>query len=307
MKADDTTEIERKFLVNVEKLDLSDTQGYVIEQGYLKNDPEITVRVRTMTGEIEGIYQALGKIDIKGASYGPLRKEVPAQITHAHAHMLLYTFPLEGSRVSKMRHPIQVGKHTFEVDVFYGDNAGLVMAEVELDDANEEFERPEWLGVEVTDDPWYLNCNLAKNPYKNWTPPRRRPTFPNETELALKYPWNEVDGSFPNTMVAETEKERPLRDEDRKYLIRAGLEWLLSHPEDARCLQELVPSETNILHLDLVKHSYDSLWSHLCELGGWPVDAQLCIRHSLAAYKVGWVEYQKYMASPSRCYNVPLL
>jgi adenylate cyclase len=70
--------------------------------------------------------------------------------------------------IEKVRHRLVVGEHTWEIDVFEGDNAGLVVAEIELAAEDEEFERPSWLGREVTDDPRYFNSSLVQHPYKSW-------------------------------------------------------------------------------------------------------------------------------------------
>jgi adenylate cyclase len=70
--------------------------------------------------------------------------------------------------IEKMRYTLVVGSHTWEIDVFEGDNVGLVVAEIELGSADEAFEKPEWVGDEVTGDPRYFNSNLVANPYRTW-------------------------------------------------------------------------------------------------------------------------------------------
>ncbi len=152
-------EIERKFLVKGDyKAAASGNER--IAQGYLSSVPGRTVRVRVKGDK--------GFITIKG-SPAPGRigrfeweKEIPVD----EAFMLL---KLCGSAIiDKTRYLVPAGKHTYEVDEFYGENEGLVVAEIELGAEDEEFIRPQWLGEEVTGDPRYYNSALLKNPYKKW-------------------------------------------------------------------------------------------------------------------------------------------
>ncbi len=150
-------EIERKFLV---KGDFPKENGIRIVQGYLCSVPERTVRVR--------IKGDKGYLTVKGIGNesGASRFEWEIEIPKKDAEDLLKI--CEPGIIDKTRYRVKVGKHTFEIDEFYGDNEGLVIAEVELSDENEEFEKPEWLGEEVTGDVRYYNSMLMKNPYKNW-------------------------------------------------------------------------------------------------------------------------------------------
>lgn len=150
-------EIERKFLVKGD-YKAHESGSVHIVQGYLNLDKARTVRVR-MKGD-------KGFITVKGATNGVSRfeweKEIPAQ--DAAGLLTLCT-----SVIDKTRHlvPMPDG-HLFEVDEFHGDNDGLVMAEVELGSEDEVFERPDWLGEEVSHDHRYYNSQLAINPFKNW-------------------------------------------------------------------------------------------------------------------------------------------
>ena len=131
-----------------------------ITQGYLSSVPERTVRVR-VKGE-KGFITVKGIGSDSGASRFEWEKEIPVDEVKELLRIC------EPGVIDKTRYLVDCGNHTFEVDEFYGDNEGLVVAEVELSDENEEFSRPEWLGEEVTGDKKYYNSMLNKNPYKNW-------------------------------------------------------------------------------------------------------------------------------------------
>lgn len=150
------TEIERKFLVCG---DFSrDVTGSVhILQGYLSLDKERTVRIR-MRGD-------KAFMTVKGPTNGVSRFEWEKEIPADEAEGLLQ---LCTGVIDKTRHLVPAGRHTFEVDEFHGDNEGLVVAEVELGAEDEEFERPSWLGKEVSHERKYYNSQLIINPYKNW-------------------------------------------------------------------------------------------------------------------------------------------
>lgn len=153
-------EIERKFLVL--NTDFK-TQAFVqnqIAQGYISTNPERTVRVRIKGNE--------GYLTIKGAGNetGMSRFEWEKKIDIEEAKQLLKL--CEKGAISKIRFEIKVGKHTFEVDEFYGDNQGLIIAEIELESEKESFEKPDWLGKEVTNDQRYYNAYLSLNPFMNW-------------------------------------------------------------------------------------------------------------------------------------------
>ncbi len=152
-------EIERKFLVKGEFKD-SSTERLRIVQGYLSSVPERTVRVRIMGGK--GFITVKGAGSQSGASRFEWEKEIPV----SEAEELLKI--CEPGIIDKIRFIVPFEGHVFEVDEFYGDNEGLVMAEVELDDENEVFAKPGWLGEEVTGNSRYYNSNLMKSPFKNW-------------------------------------------------------------------------------------------------------------------------------------------
>ena len=153
-------EIERKFLVK-SKTFLDDyTRCNRIVQGYLSSSPERTVRVR-IKGE-NGYLTIKGKSNESGLSRFEWEKEIP--ITEAEQLLQL----CEKGVIDKTRYEVIVGTHVYEVDVFTGENDGLILAEVELNSEEESFEKPEWLGEEVTKDNRYYNSYLSKNPFQNW-------------------------------------------------------------------------------------------------------------------------------------------
>lgn len=152
-------EIERKFLVNSDfKSDAF--KATRITQGYLSSVPERTVRVR-VKGD-KGFITIKGIGNASGASRFEWEKEIPVEDVKALLEIC------EPGVIDKTRYLVKAGEHTYEVDEFYGDNEGLTVAEVELSDENEAFDKPSWLGEEVTGDAKYYNSMLMKNPYKNW-------------------------------------------------------------------------------------------------------------------------------------------
>ena len=153
-------EIERKFLVlNNDFIALAVSKNRIV-QGYLNSNPERTVRVR-----IKGSKGFL-TIKGKGNDSGTTRLEWETEIPLAEAEKLLAI--CENGVIDKIRHEIPSGKHIYEVDVFAEENNGLVIAEIELDDENEFFEKPNWLGQEVTGDTRYYNAYLSNNPFISW-------------------------------------------------------------------------------------------------------------------------------------------
>ena len=152
-------EIERKFLVRGE-FKSSAKKAMRISQGYLSSVPERTVRVRVRDNQ--GFITVKGKSDIRGVSRFEWEKEI--SVDDALALLGL----CEPGVIDKTRYLVDYAGHTFEVDEFYGDNEGLVMAEIELSCEDEAFEKPDWLGDEVTGDSRYYNAALTKKPYKNW-------------------------------------------------------------------------------------------------------------------------------------------
>ena len=152
-------EIERKFLVAGDFKPFA-KKAIRITQGYLCSVPERTVRVR-IKGD-RGFITIKGIGSASGASRYEWEKEIPV------AEVLELLQICEPGVIDKTRYLVEVGEHTYEVDEFYGDNEGLTLAEVELTSEDEVFEKPEWLGKEVTGDVKYYNSMLMKNPYKNW-------------------------------------------------------------------------------------------------------------------------------------------
>ncbi len=152
-------EIERKFLVKGD-FKASAFKRFRIKQGYLSSAPERTVRVR--------IKGDKGFITIKGIGNqsGTTRYEWEKEISTEDVNNLLKI--CEPGIIDKTRYLVSVGNHTYEVDEFHGDNEGLTVAEVELDNEEEVFVKPDWLGEEVTGDMRYYNAMLLKNPFKNW-------------------------------------------------------------------------------------------------------------------------------------------
>lgn len=155
-------EIERKFLVTSNSFLSESTTSYRIVQGYLNTDPERTVRIR--------IKGTKGYITIKGKgnASGTTRFEWEKEIALSEAEQLLLL--CEEGVIDKIRHEIPLGNHCFEVDVFAGVNDGLIVAEVELQTENESFEKPDWLGKEVTGQVRYYNAYLSATPFKDWQP-----------------------------------------------------------------------------------------------------------------------------------------
>ncbi|MGB0770349.1 MAG: CYTH domain-containing protein [Flavobacteriaceae bacterium] len=153
-------EIERKFLVKNKTYKSESIKKQLITQGYLSSDPKRSVRIR--------ICEQNAYITIKGqtSESGTSRYEWEKEINTEDAKQLMLLCR-EGV-VTKIRHLIPFKNHTFEVDEFLKDNSGLVIAEVELSNENEDFERPRWLGKEVTGIKKYYNSQLSQNAYVNW-------------------------------------------------------------------------------------------------------------------------------------------
>ena len=153
-------EIERKFLVKDDTFKREARGSTRITQGYLSSVPERSVRVRVKGGR--------GFITIKGLGNGTgaSRYEWEKRRLVGEAKELLQL--CEPGIIDKTRYLVDAGEHTFEVDVFHGANEGLIIAEIELDDEDAPFERPEWLGQEVTGDQRYYNAMLSRNPYQCW-------------------------------------------------------------------------------------------------------------------------------------------
>lgn len=153
-------EIERKYLVKNNDFKTESYKSKYIKQGFLSTVPERTVRVRLIDDK--------GIITIKGIGNksGTTRFEWEREISIKEAKELFLI--CEPGIISKTRYYVKSKSHLFEVDVFYEDNEGLIVAEVELSDENERIEKPKWLGKEVTGDIKYFNSMLKKNPFKEW-------------------------------------------------------------------------------------------------------------------------------------------
>ena len=153
-------EIERKFLVTSLAFIAESYAQHTIAQGYLNSNPERTVRIRIKGNK--GYITIKGIGNVSGASRLEWEKEIPLE----EAKLLL---PLcEKGVIEKTRYEVKSGNHIIEVDVFHGENEGLILAEIELKNENEVIEKPIWIGTEVTGDKRYYNSYLSLHPYKIW-------------------------------------------------------------------------------------------------------------------------------------------
>lgn len=153
-------EIERKFLVKDDSFKTAAFKQNRIAQGYLSSVPERTVRVRIKADK--GFLTIKGITNETGMSRFEWEKEIPV----VEARSLLQL--CEKGVIEKTRYEVKVGQHIYEVDEFYGENEGLTIAEIELQSETENFEKPNWLGQEVTNDKRYYNSNLSVHPFRNW-------------------------------------------------------------------------------------------------------------------------------------------
>lgn len=152
-------EIERKFLVNKEKWELVEKpKGNHFRQGYLVTDPTKTIRVR--------ITDSSSYLTIKGISVGATRQEFEYEIPKIDAEQLLNQFAV--SDVKKIRYEILFDGKIWEVDEFFGENLGLLLAEIELENESDIVELPDWIEREVTNEENYYNSNLSINPFLKW-------------------------------------------------------------------------------------------------------------------------------------------
>ena len=154
-------EIERKFLVKNEDFKKEFYQKKQLKQGYLNSDKNRTVRVRISDDH------AFLTIKGKSNSTGTTRFEWEKEIDVSEAERLLLL--CEPSIIDKIRFYIKSEHHIYEVDEFFGENKGLIVAEIELNSENESFKKPLWLGKEVTGDKKYYNSSLSKISFKSWT------------------------------------------------------------------------------------------------------------------------------------------
>jgi adenylate cyclase len=153
-------EIERKFLLRSDEWRSQIATRLLLRQGYLSSGSRSSIRAR-IAGE-----QAW--LTLKANRSGMSRLEYEYPIPRRDADEILEAL-CEGPLIEKYRHELRVGAHVWEIDEFLGDNVGLIVAEIELDDESEAFERPTWLGMEVTHDERYYNFNLAKRPFNSWS------------------------------------------------------------------------------------------------------------------------------------------
>lgn len=153
-------EIERKFLVHPSKWAKiqATLKGKQIQQGYLSLVPERTIRVRIKNDQ--------GFLTIKGKNQGIQRQEFEYKIPMLEAQALLQL--CEGSSIKKTRYSVLINQLEWEIDVFEGDNAGLIVAEVELPSIDTSISTPKWIAQEVSDDSRYYNANLVQHPFKDW-------------------------------------------------------------------------------------------------------------------------------------------
>ncbi len=152
-------EIERKFLVK-DKSWMQGAQGKLYCQGYLSREKERTVRVRRVEDK--------AFLTVKGGSNGPSRLEYEYEIPVEEGQELLDKL-CEQPLIEKIRYLVHYAGMAWEVDEFHGDNRGLVVAEIELSSPEQEFEKPSWLGEEVTGDPRYYNSSLCVYPFSSWS------------------------------------------------------------------------------------------------------------------------------------------
>jgi adenylate cyclase len=150
-------EIERKFLVK--GFTWREVKGAMIRQGYLNSAKERNVRVR--------IIEDKAYLTIKGIAVGASRLEFEYEVPYKDAAELLEI--CEKPLIEKRRHRVLEGGFIWEVDEFFGENEGLIVAEVELESEDQAFHKPDWVGEEVTGDTRYFNSNLIRNPYTDWS------------------------------------------------------------------------------------------------------------------------------------------
>jgi CYTH domain-containing protein len=151
-------ETEKKFLLSYFPDDIL-TKGTFIRQGYLIKNKSMVLRIR-LAGD-------KAFLTIKGPTYNASRKEFEYEIPADEADEMLCLF-CRGPLIEKTRFKIQFRGFEWVIDKFSGENQGLVVAEIELDCRDQVFEKPDWIGKEVTDDPRYFNSNLVQNPYSSW-------------------------------------------------------------------------------------------------------------------------------------------
>jgi adenylate cyclase len=152
-------EIERKFLLKDESWRQAAYAAERLRQGYLNREQRCSVRVRSSDKQ--------AWLNIKSATLGAQRQEFEYEIPLDEANEMLASLSLK-PLIEKVRHLVKVGEHVWEIDEFEGDNAGLIVAEIELEAADENFVMPDWAGEEVTHDVRYYNTRLSQYPFKDW-------------------------------------------------------------------------------------------------------------------------------------------
>lgn len=154
------TEIERKFLLQSNDWRAEVVASKPFRQGYLARGPGSAIRVRVQDGRAE--------LNVKSTRDGIHRLEFEYQIPPEDGEQLLAEVALRPV-IEKTRHLVKHGNHVWEIDEFFGENAGLIVAEIELTSADETFDRPDWLGQEVSTDRRYFNSSLSERPYTTWS------------------------------------------------------------------------------------------------------------------------------------------
>ena len=152
-------EIERKYLVVNDKWKSFIESESIMKQGYLATVDNASIRIRVANGK--------AFLNIKSATLGIRRSEFEYEIPLQDGDEMLDNL-ISGSVIDKVRYKVRCGAHIWDLDLFHGDNEGLIVAEVELDSEDEVFEIPEWVGAEVSGDPKYYNASLVKHPYCDW-------------------------------------------------------------------------------------------------------------------------------------------
>lgn len=152
-------EIERKFLVVNDSWKAQVESESTLKQGYLSAEKSLSIRVRIAKGRAQ--------LTIKGTTSGISRSEYEYEIPQQDAQEMMDNL-VSGSVIDKTRYKVRCGDHLWDLDLFHGDNQGLIMAEVELASEEEAFQMPDWAGQEVSDDPRYYNANLITHPYCDW-------------------------------------------------------------------------------------------------------------------------------------------
>ena len=173
------TEIERKFLVTGDEWQAETDSSSHLVQGYLSRGSERSVRVRT-----KGNNKAF--LNIKSSTTGITRTEFEYEIPLKDANEILENIALQPV-IDKTRYLVKKGAHTWEIDVFERENKGLVIAEIELSSEDEDFEKPAWIGKEVSDDPSFYNMNIESQDWRRSYPEELLLKFGGSVHDSIKY------------------------------------------------------------------------------------------------------------------------